>query len=112
MVFATARVEGAGTVGDWRLGADPEATLAIYMGGEAASSLATALLLQGRAQATPVAIIESVGGPNAKLTAVTLAELAQVGASTSGGALLIVIGDVVSSALGASVYETPRRATA
>lgn len=112
VVFATARAEGAGTVGDWRLGADPEATLAIYMGGEAASSLATALLRQGRAQATPVAIMESVGGVNAKLTTVTLEELAKVGASTSGGPLLIVIGDVVSSALGASVYEAPRRATA
>ena len=112
VVFATARVEGAGTVGDWRVGADPEATLAIYMGGEAASSLATALLRQGRAQATPVAIIESVGGPNAKLTAVTLAELAQVGASTSGGPLLIVIGDVVSVVGEASVAQAQKRVSA
>jgi uroporphyrin-III C-methyltransferase len=112
VIFATARVEGAGIVGDWQIGSDPEATLAIYMGGEAALSLATALLRQGRSPTTPVAIIESVGGPNAKLTAVTIAELAQVGASTSGGPLLIVIGDVVSVLGEALVDQTQKRVSA
>jgi uroporphyrin-III C-methyltransferase len=112
VIFATARVEGAGAVSDWRLCADPEATLAIYMGGEAACSLATALLRQGRASTTPVAIMESVGGPNAKLTAATLQELAQFGASTSGGPLLIVIGEVVSGVGEALVHEAPKRASA
>jgi len=112
VIFATARVEGAGIVGDWEIGSDPEATLAIYMGGEAASSLATALLRQGRAPTTPVAIIESVGGPNAKLTAVTIAELAQVGAPTSGGPLLIVIGDVVSVLGEALDDQTQKRVSA
>lgn len=112
VIFATARVEGAGAVSDWQLGADPEATLAIYMGGEAATSLALALLLQGRAPTTSVAIMESVGGSNARLTTVTLGELAQVGASTSGGPLLIVIGDVVSAVGKAWVHEAPKRASA
>jgi siroheme synthase len=56
--------------------------------------------------------MESVGGPNAKLTAATLQELAQFGASTSGGPLLIVIGDVVSAVGEAFVHEAPKRVSA
>jgi uroporphyrin-III C-methyltransferase len=97
LVFATGRVGGGGEACEWQTGADPEATLAIYMGGEAASGLARSLLELGRAATTAVAMIESAGSTDARLAVSTLAELERLGAPSEGGPLLIIIGDVVSA---------------
>jgi len=110
LVFATGRLEGAGAVSDWQTAADPEATLAVYMGGEAAAGLARALLEHGRAATTAVAIVESAGSIDASLTVSTLAELGHRGAPSFGGPVLIVIGEVVSAVRQASITRKQVRA--
>lgn len=98
VVFTTARVENGAVAGDWRSGADAEATLAVYMGGEAAQALARALIVAGRPPATPVAVIEQAGAPGARLTTTSLGALTVRPIETDGGPVLIVVGDVAEAA--------------
>lgn len=102
VVFTTARVESGAVVGDWRVGGDPEATVAVYMGAEAAPALARALIDAGRAVSTPVAAVERAGDPRSRLTLTTLGALTAGPIATEGGPLLIVVGEV---AAGAAVAE-------
>lgn len=98
VVFTTARVENGAVVGDWRSGADAEATIAIYMGGEAAPDLAKALVTAGRATSTPVAVIERAGAADARLTTTSLGTLTSGPVPTCGGPVLIVVGEVAALA--------------
>lgn len=109
VVFTTARVQDGAVVGDWRVGADPEATVAIYMGGEAAPGLARALIAEGRAPDTPVAMIESAGAPYARLGAATLASLAVSPPLAADGPLLIVVGEVAAMAVVHADVDIDRR---
>lgn len=112
VVFTTGRVEDGAMAGDWRMGADPEATVAVYMGAEAAPTLAQALMAQGRAASTPVAAVENAGASHARLTEMTLAGLAVEPLRTEGGPLLIVIGEVAALAAVRSSHCADRRASA
>jgi uroporphyrin-III C-methyltransferase len=112
VVFTTARVEDGTVVGDWRVGADPEATVAVYMGAEAAPSLARALIAAGRSPSTPVATVESAGAPHARMTPTTLADLTDGVAPTAGGPLLIIVGEVAAAATAQPHVATDRRAFA
>jgi uroporphyrin-III C-methyltransferase len=98
VVFTTARVEDGELVGDWRLGADPQATAAIYMGGAGAAAIADHLITAGRSASTPVVTVENAGAPDARLCATTLKGLARGGVAWSGGPLLIVVGEVAARA--------------
>ncbi|ADG10521.1 uroporphyrinogen-III C-methyltransferase [Caulobacter segnis] len=99
VVFTTARIEEGGIADDWRVGADPEATVAIYMGVEAAPRLAKALMAAGRAPSTPVAAVENAGAQHARLTVTTLVDLRDGLISTTGGPVLIVVGEVAANAV-------------
>jgi uroporphyrin-III C-methyltransferase len=98
LVLTTARLEAGMLQTDWSAAADPEATLAIYMGGAEAAELASRLIAAGRPADTPVAIVERASAPDAVLTRTTLHTLAAGAPESSGGPVLIVVGEVAAQA--------------
>lgn len=107
VVFATATLTAGRLVADWDGAADPETTLAIYMGGAAAEQIRARLIAAGRASTTPVAVIENVGGPEARFISGSLEGLPALAAATGAGPVMIVVGDVTALAPGA-VLQAPR----
>ena len=102
VVLTTARTGDGGLAGDWRAAADPEATLAIYMGAGAAAGVRAQLLATGRCGHTPAIAVENAGRPEARLVAGTLATLTELVDSGMTGPILLVVGDVTTMAHGAS----------
>jgi len=98
VVFTTARLEAGALAGDWSAAADPEATMAVYMGGEVAGALADRMIAAGRSPDTPAVAVEQAGGAEARLYRGTLATLAAQLTETRGGPVLIVIGEVAAQA--------------
>ena len=98
VVFTTARLEAGALQADWSAAADPETTLAIYMGGGAAEELSARLIDAGRAASTPALAVESAGTPRARLRRGTVAELARLVEDGEGGPVLLVIGEVAALA--------------
>ncbi|CAN5267935.1 uroporphyrinogen-III C-methyltransferase [soil metagenome] len=100
VVFTTARLEAGALAGDWSAASDPEATLAIYMGGEVAGALSQRMIAAGRSADTPAVAVERAGGADARLYPCTLGTLATALDDTRGGPVLIVIGEVAAQARG------------
>lgn len=98
VVFTTARLEAGKLAGDWSAAADPEATLAVYMGGEVAGDLARRMIAAGRPAETPAVAVEKAGGADARVYPATLATLAERVAGAGDGPLLIVVGEVAAQA--------------
>jgi uroporphyrin-III C-methyltransferase len=98
VVFTTARLEAGELAADWSAAADPEATLAIYMGGGAAQAISDRLVAAGRSPATPALAVASAGGPEARLRQGRLADLANLVAPDQTGPILLVVGDVAALA--------------
>jgi uroporphyrin-III C-methyltransferase len=112
VVFTTARVDSGLVVDDWRAAADPEATLAIYMGAQAASALSVGLMAAGRGADTPAVAVENAGRPEARLFSGTLATLPDMLPAGLDGPVLIVVGEAAAAAAGyaASSAGQPLRA--
>lgn len=99
---------------DWTALADPQATLAIYMGKAAAAQIAASLIGHGLAGDTPVALVENASLPGERIfrTRLDLMGLGSVVALGDGPALLL-IGQAVrqvsapKSALGTAVTPSP-----
>ena len=100
VVFATATLTAGRLVADWDGAADPETTLAIYMGGAAAEQIRARLVAAGRAPTTSVAVIENVGSPGARFMTGSLEGLPALAAATGAGPVMIVVGDVTALAPG------------
>jgi uroporphyrin-III C-methyltransferase len=98
VVFTTARLEAGELAADWSAAADPEATLAIYMGGAAAQAISDRLVAAGRSPATPALAVASAGGPDARLRRGRLADLASLVPPQETGPILLVVGDVAALA--------------
>ena len=98
VVFTTARLEAGALTGDWSAAADPEATMAIYMGGEVVAGLSRRMIAAGRCPTTPALAVERAGGKDARLYRGTLETLPARLAQTGGGPVLIVIGEVAARA--------------
>jgi len=98
VVFTTARLEAGALTGDWSAAADPEATMAIYMGGEVAAELSRRMIAAGRCPTTPALAVEQAGGKDARLYRGTLETLPARLAQTGGGPVLIVVGEVAARA--------------
>ena len=98
VVFTTARLEAGALQADWSSAADPETTLAIYMGGGAAEELSARLIGAGRAASTPAVAVESAGTPRARLRRGTVGDLARLVEDGEGGPVLLVIGEVAALA--------------
>jgi uroporphyrin-III C-methyltransferase len=106
VVFSTARLEGGGRQDEWRAGADPEATLAIYMARDEIAAVADRLIAQGRAAFTPACAVENAGHPEARLIAGTLADLpARLAAAAATGPVLVIVGEVTARALDVDLAE-------
>lgn len=98
VVFTTARLEAGALQADWSAAADPQATLAIYMGGGAAETLSARLIDAGRAASTPAVAVESAGTPQARLRRGTVGELARLVDGGEGGPVLLIVGEVAALA--------------
>ena len=101
VVFTTARLEAGTLSGDWSAAGDPEATLAVYMGGEVAQALCERMIAAGRAPGTPAVAIEQAGGANARIYHGTLRTLPER-LMSQGGPVVIVVGEVAAQAQGAA----------
>lgn len=111
LVLATAHVRSGGALElDWNALADPEATLAVYMGKAQAGAIARQLLAAGMAAETPILLVENASLPAERLLSTRL-DLLPLAAGTLGdGPALILIGQAVARA-GASL-EAKRTVTA
>ncbi len=89
---------------DWTHLADPEATLAIYMGKAAAHAVSNELVKAGLSPNTPALIVENASLPNERIvhTRLDLLSIAVGGKIRSGPALLLI---------GAAVASKPVRPT-
>lgn len=95
LVFVTAHVTGDAPLAlDWAGLADPEATLAVYMGKSAAAEISRGLIAAGMAADTPVALVESASSAQERRV-LTRLDLLPLAAQTAFGAgpLLLLIGE-------------------
>ena len=93
LVFATAHARAGEPLDlDWHLLADPQATLAIYMGKAAAGEVSRNLLAHGLPADTPVAVVEnaSLPGERSLSTRLDLLPLAVRACSGTGPAILLI----------------------
>ncbi|MFM5930530.1 MAG: uroporphyrinogen-III C-methyltransferase [Novosphingobium sp.] len=93
LVFLTAHARAGETLElDWQALADPEATLAVYMGKAAAGSIARNLIAAGLAPQTPVVMVESASLPQERQfrTRLDLLPIAAKTALGDGPALLLI----------------------
>ena len=100
LTFVTAHARAGEELNlDWSTLADPEATLAIYMGKAAAGEVSRRLMEAGLAGHTPVALVENASLPNESVLLTRLDLLGLSAKATLGdGPALILVGQ----ALGAS----------
>jgi len=82
---------------DWQSLADPQATLAVYMGKAAAPQVARRLIDAGMPGSTPVALVEGASLPDEKVLTTRLDHLPLVAATAlGGGPALLLIGSCVA----------------
>jgi uroporphyrin-III C-methyltransferase len=98
VVFTTARLEAGGLQTDWSAAADPQTTLAIYMGGAAAEEISARLIAAGRDGRTPALAVVNAGGPGASLRRGVLADLARLVPAGEAGPVMLVVGAVAAAA--------------
>ncbi len=93
LTYVTAHTRKGQTVAlDWVALADPEATLAVYMGKAAASEVSDGLIEAGLSPTTPVALVENASLPGSRpfLTRLDLLPLAARTALGDGPALILI----------------------
>lgn len=100
VTFVTAHARAGESLNlDWRALADPQATLAIYMGKAAAATVSARLMAAGLAPDTPVALAENASLPSERHFATRLDLLPLAAATSLGdGPALILIGQAVAPA--------------
>jgi len=96
LVFVTAHARAGEDLDlDWQALADPEATLAIYMGKAAAGKVSSNLIARGLLPETPVAIVESASLPDEKYVTTRLDLLPIAARSLGNGPALLLIGKAI-----------------
>jgi len=111
LIFLTAHARAGEMLDlDWHTLADPEATLAIYMGKAAACDLSQQLIAAGLSGDTPVAMVENASLPDERVfhSRLDLLGLASKLALGHGPALLL-IGKAMAIAAPASLEPSPAR---
>ena len=95
---------------DWAALADPQATLAVYMGKAAAPHVSAGLITAGLAPDTPVALVENVSLPKGSQFRTRL-DLLPIAAKTAlgNGPALILIGAAVAEPNASSSFVTRER---
>lgn len=96
VTFVTAHTKAGQALDlDWRALADPQASLAIYMGKQSAATVAKGLLAAGLAGTAPVAMVENASLPTERLFQTRLDLLAIAAKTALGeGPALLLIGEV------------------
>ena len=115
LLISTATVAGGAFVdAGWAGAADPETTLALYMGRDQVRSIADQLIRHGRPASTPAIAVENAGQPGARGMPSTLGGLAaSLDAAGPTGPVILLIGEVTGQAHIAGVAASPpRRASA
>lgn len=113
LLISTATVTDGQLAGGWAAAADPETTLALYMGRDQLGAVSAALAAQGRAPATPAIAVESAGHPHARAIPATLGTLADVLADARlDGPVVVMIGEVAARATVSQAGERPSRVRA
>lgn len=111
LTFVTAHTK-AGQVPDldWAALADPQATLAVYMGKSAATHVSAGLIAAGLAKDTPVALIENASLPESRLFRSRL-DLLPLAAQTAlgDGPAIIIIGEAVRESGANSIRRHHKR---
>ncbi len=112
LTFVTAHTK-SGVVPDldWAALADPQATIAVYMGKAAAAGIAKGLIEAGLAPDTPVALLENVSLPNANQFHTRLDTLPLAAQSALGdGPAIILIGEAMRHVKPEELYQEVERA--
>jgi len=114
LTFVTAHARaGEGLSLDWDKLADPEATLAVYMGKAAAKAVSQRLIAAGMPGETPVAIVENASLPGERCLTTRLDLLPLVARAALGeGPALLLIGEALASCGEAVATSAVRAATA
>lgn len=114
VILATATTQdGALTDGGWAGAADPEATLALYMGRDQLQAAAARLIGQGRSADTPAMAIENAGRPEARAVSGTLQSLAQtLAVERFDGPVVLLIGEVTTRSAAYAPQQSPQIAEA
>lgn len=112
--FVTAHARGSEPLGlDWTTLADPDATLAVYMGKAAASDVSRQLIAAGLPGDTPVALVESASLPEERRLHTRLDLLPVVACTVFGkGPALLLIGAALADAAPPASGEKGKAATA
>ncbi|MBC2664060.1 uroporphyrinogen-III C-methyltransferase [Novosphingobium flavum] len=85
---------------DWQALADPQATLAVYMGKAAAAEVSAKLIAAGLAADTPVAMVENASLPEERIFRTRLDLLALAARTALGdGPALLLIGQAMGAAV-------------
>ncbi|WP_302480028.1 uroporphyrinogen-III C-methyltransferase [Sphingomonas bacterium] len=93
LTFVTAHARAGETLDlDWRALADPDATLAVYMGKAAAGEVAERLIANGLPPTTPAVVVENASLPGERVfaTRLDLLPLATATALGDGPAVLLI----------------------
>ena len=100
LLIATATTEGDGlTEGGWAAAADPETTVALYMGRDRLEAAAQRLIAHGRAPWTPALAVENAGRPDARALPGVLGDLgATLAAARVTGPVVLIVGEVTARA--------------
>jgi len=107
LTFVTAHTTaGAALDLDWQALADPDATLAVYMGKAAAPEVAAGLLAAGMPPETPIALVENASLAEERQVVTRLDLLAIAAKALGDGPAVILIGQAVSPPATARVRAT------
>lgn len=100
LLIATATTEDSGlTEGGWAAAADPQTTVALYMGRDRLDCAAHRLIAQGRSPRTPAIAVENAGRPDARAIPGTLGDLgAALAAARPTGPVVLIVGEVAAQA--------------
>ncbi len=105
VVFVTTRAGRGERANDWVkvvLAAD---TAGIYMGADEADAISRALIAGGKSPATPVVVVESASLPEGRRFFGVLGGLVQAAARSTGGPVLILLGEVYRQGASSQIIE-------
>lgn len=100
LTFVTAHAQAEASLDlDWATLAAPDATLAIYMGRAAATTVTRQLIAAGRSPATPVLVVVNASLPNERIIRGHLSALAfLVDAISATDPAILIVGEAVAGA--------------
>ena len=112
VAFVTPRVGEGAAPSSWLDAARAADTVAIYMGAGDAPAIAQALMGAGTPASTPVVLVENASREDGHTLTGTLADLPLMAERLGGGAAMILLGKVLSSAAAVAEQPTKRKAQA